>query len=392
MVGTAKLGSVNFPKLLRHLGHRTNQVRDLVFARDAIFRKEVMTTKASSASGRGSGTTSISGPAVSFGYEESSSATQSAGTDAAYHVNSPELLLPGLKSIQSPITSRSGKLERTGHRISGECTFYLPPLSHIRRMPEFGETALFGEIETYDKLIDMEQILFSAFDSQDITKLQASLGMEGELNGRFISYNGYNNRGYSVAGAWVTEENINDDTSVFYQSSSGATRAPAFEMDRVQFQIKSGGTLDYVKFEGKVGGSTVDLKWDGNLALNSSEFVTIDLPLRKDNGEPFSVGDTTLVYKDGVAYTFTAATENGTIADLNKMVGVTAADPDGSENYFDNFIIKLTESVVQEVKHLRMYKAAEWRVESIKDYRDEYMEVKAVRVRGERISRRRAYG
>ena len=74
---TVKLGTVNFPKLMRHLGHRTNQVRDLVFARDPIYRKEVMTAKASSASGRGSGTTSLSGPTVNFGYEESSSAAQS---------------------------------------------------------------------------------------------------------------------------------------------------------------------------------------------------------------------------------------------------------------------------------------------------------------------------
>ena len=130
MASTVKLGSVNFPKLLRHLGHRTNQVRDLVFARDAIFRKEVMTTKADSTSGRGSGTTSLSGPAVSFGYEESSSAAQSAGTNASYHTSSPELILPGLNAIQSPIMSRSGKLERTGHRISGECTFYLPSLTY----------------------------------------------------------------------------------------------------------------------------------------------------------------------------------------------------------------------------------------------------------------------
>ena len=70
-------GAVNFPKLLRHFRHRTNQVRDLVFERDPIFRKEVMTTKADSSSGRGSGTTSLSGPAVSFGYEESSFAAQS---------------------------------------------------------------------------------------------------------------------------------------------------------------------------------------------------------------------------------------------------------------------------------------------------------------------------
>ena len=57
MATTVKLGSVNFPKLLRHLGHRTNQVRDIVFARDPIYRKEVMTTKANSTSGRGGGTT-----------------------------------------------------------------------------------------------------------------------------------------------------------------------------------------------------------------------------------------------------------------------------------------------------------------------------------------------
>ena len=83
MASTVNMGSVNFPKLLRHLGHRTNQVRDLVFARDPIYRKEVMTTKADSTSGRGSGTTSLSGPAVRFGYEESSSAGQSAGTNAS---------------------------------------------------------------------------------------------------------------------------------------------------------------------------------------------------------------------------------------------------------------------------------------------------------------------
>ena len=30
--------------------------------------------------------------------------------------------------------------------------------------------------------------------------------------------------------------------------------------------------------------------------------------------------------------------------------------------------------------------------ESIKDYRDEYMQISAVRIRGDRASRRRAYG
>ena len=45
-----------------------------------------------------------------------------------------------------------------------------------------------------------------------------------------------------------------------------------------------------------------------------------------------------------------------------------------------------------ELKDIYLYKEAEWRIESIKDYRDEYMQVAAVRVRGDRASRRRAYG
>ena len=45
-----------------------------------------------------------------------------------------------------------------------------------------------------------------------------------------------------------------------------------------------------------------------------------------------------------------------------------------------------------ELKDIYLYKEAEWRVETIRDFRDEYMEIGAVRVRGDRTSRRRAYG
>ena len=333
MASTVKLGSVNFPKLLRHLGHRTNQVRDLVFARDAIFRKEVMTTKADSASGRGSGTTSLSGPAVSFGYEESSSAAQSAGTNAAYHVNTPELILPGLNAIQSPIMSRSGKLERTGHRISGECTFYLPSLDYIRALDNFSETTQFDEIETYDKLIDMERVI------------------------------------QNPANVSETQQTT---TFTFSDATAG------YEIDRVQFKIKTAGTLDFVQLSGNISSSAATLKWDGNLALSSSAFTTIDLPLRD-----IAASDTTLVYKDGTASTFTAAVTGS--FDIDKLYG-------DSNNELSSLIVQLTSSSAVELKDIYLYKEAEWRVEGIKDYRDELMEVKAVRVRGDRTSRRRAYG
>ena len=334
MASTVKLGSVNFPKLLRHLGHRTNQVRDLVFARDAIFRKEVMTTKADSTSGRGSGTTSLSGPAVSFGYEESSSAAQSAGTNASYHTSSPELILPGLNAIQSPIMSRSGKLERTGHRISGECTFYLPSLTYIRALDNFSETTQFDEIETYDKLIDMERII------QNPSNVSAT----------------------------------QQTTTISFADTS-----PGYEVDRIQFKIKTSGTLDFITLAGNEGGSARSLKWDGTLALSSSAFTTIDVPVRD-----IAVGDTTTIYKDGTGTTFTAAT-NDTILDVDKLYGASTYD-------LTTLVVQLTSSASVELKDIYLYKEAEWRVEGIKDYRDELMEVKAVRVRGDRTSRRRAYG
>ena len=42
-------------------------------------------------------------------------------------------------------------------------------------------------------------------------------------------------------------------------------------------------------------------------------------------------------------------------------------------------------------KDFYLYKAGEWRINAIKEYRDEYMELACAKIRGERGSRRRAY-
>ena len=313
---------------MRHMGHRTNQVRDLVFMRDAIFRK---VTKTHDSQGSPQ---ALSGPAVNFGYEGSSSAAQSAGTNAAYHINSPELILPGLKAVQTPIISRSGELERSGHRITGSCTFYMPSLSYIRALPEFSETTQFDELETYDKLIDVERILINP---SDVSATQ--------------------------------------QTTVF----TFADETAGYEADRIQFKIKTSGTLDYMTLVGNQNSSTTSLKWDGTLALSSSEFTIIDIPIRD-----IAVGDTTTIYRDGTPTTFTAATNN-TILDVDKLYG-------SSTHELTRFVVELTASAAVEIKDVYVYKSAEWRVDTIKDFRDEYMEVGAVRVRGDRTSRRRAYG
>ena len=45
MASAVNVGSINLPKMMRQISHRTSQVRDLVFVRDAILDKEVATLK-----------------------------------------------------------------------------------------------------------------------------------------------------------------------------------------------------------------------------------------------------------------------------------------------------------------------------------------------------------
>ena len=322
---------------MRQVGYRTNQVRDLVFARDAIFQKTVGNKKdADGSSGDGTGRSdAMAGPDVSFGYEgRLSTALPGTVANTAYHISSPELILPGLKALQTPIVSRSGNLERTGHRITGACTFYMPSMGYIKALDNFSETTQFSEIETYDKLIDIERVIEHPSD------------ISASAQNHPITF---------------------DD------------KTPAYEIDRLQFKIKSSQTLDFVMITGNDGGTTTTLKWDGGMALSSSVWITVDLPLRD-----IADTDTTLVYKDGVAYTYTAAVTNS--FNLDKLHGADSTH-DLVKLEFDG-----DDTSLVEIKDIYLYKEGEWRVESIKDYRDEYMEVAAVRVRGDRTSRRRAYG
>ena len=109
-----------------------------------------------------------------------------------------------------------------------------------------------------------------------------------------------------------------------------------------------------------------------------TEFTTVDLPLRN-----LSTGDTQEVYINGVNKSFTATT---TDLDVDKLRGGV------SSSYLSSLLITMSSTGSIELKDIYLYKEAEWRVETIRDFRDEYMEIGAVRVRGDRTSRRRAYG
>ena len=334
MVSAVNVGSVNMPKMLRHMRHRSSQVRDLTFIRDEIKQKDVKTTK------QGGGG-DLAGPAVSFGYEKSSSAAATAGTDTAYHAASPQIVLPGLTMLQSPITSRRGRLEKTGHRISGACTFYAPSLAYIQNIDNFKDTPAFSELESYDKLIDVERIIINPAD-----------------------------------------ESSTSSTSVGIDLSPGSTYPAGYEIDRIRFKIKSDTDgLKSITLTG-IDSTSKTFVWTNNSfasdAFAPTEWTTVDLPLRD-----IELNDTQEVYIGGSNKSFTATTVD---LDLDKLKG------GASSSYLSSLLITMSSTGSVELKDIYLYKEAEWRIESIKDYRDEYMQIAAVRVRGDRASRRRTYG
>jgi len=400
--------------MLNHLQHRTNQVRNLTFYREPIYRKEVMTTKDTNKDGTRS--ESLSGPAVNFGYETNSHAAQSAGTNVAYHINSPEVVVPGIQALQSPIVSSSGQHERTGHRITGSCKFYLPAFRNIKNQVGTDIDA-FESIETNDIFYDMEELMMPHGFEGGTSKHRTADTMQPNPNPYDTLSRGHNpNRaGTSIDRFQATLSG--SDTHTPNDGTAGTIR-----LNAVQFQGYQGGSVQNLIWypTGALGGSVPWGNPSGNrtggvtLPLEAKDALIIDLPLRD-----VKTGDTTTVYNtNGTAITFNALlTTTGWTSDINgasSLVGQPASaypqnglfdldlqysNTDGSNRFANVTVIldsnlEMTDknTVTLDMRDVHVYKAAEWRVASVKEYRDEYMEITAVRVRGERSSRRRAYG
>lgn len=375
--------------MLRHLGHRTNQVRELVFNRDAILHKSVANQKSSG---------TISGPGVSFGYEEIapgasgnpsfSTAKTGNSSNSAYHGRSPELHFPGLKALQTPIVSRKGQHERSGGRITGACKFYLPSLAYVKSLPLFArnvqsthQSAGFDEFETYDKLIDVERIIQQPNHySGSVTEGNLDLNWTwGESNNAI-----HNNKtpGNDILGPY-------GDNQLGYGTTSEHTDGVGmYEMDRLQFKVKAAEALDYIMITARYGNQYPTLKWNGLITLNANEFTIIDVPIRNIKN-----GDITPIYTRSGDMSMLTAVVTGSDSDAWKA-GTFWTDllEGGSTREINQLDIVFDDATAVEVKDIYFYKEAEWRIDSIKEYRDEYLEIGAVKIRGERTSRRRAYG
>ena len=172
----------------------------------------------------------------------------------------------------------------------------------------------------------------------------------------------------------------NDITSTGNQTiyiSEGSTYNPGYEVDRIRFKIKTADNLESITLNGQEDGSGVALRWEATDTCTPTDWLLIDLPIRD-----ITANDTKEVYQNGTGLTFTA---DPVTLDVDKLSG-------DSSNYLSYLQIATSSSSTIELKDINIYKSAEWSLETIKDYRDEYMQISAVRIRGDRTSRRRTHG
>tara|TARA_Y100001938_G_C8078422_1_gene427570 strand:- start:419 stop:1702 length:1284 start_codon:yes stop_codon:yes gene_type:complete len=407
------MGTVNMPKLLRHLRNRTNQVRELTFVRDAIHQKS---TKATGATSDTLGTgTALSGPLVSFGYEEDDFSDRTESGDNAYHHDSPGITAGGMIALQTPIISRATRHERTGQRITGECKFYMPTLSQIKGEPTIRTvsdrtaklqstlateettliTGIFNpfaglhalvELETFDKLLDKERIVGGMTRNQELSS-DANTYLNNTIDDEVVPLDTTRTTHEMVIATANDEQGYEIDRCSFgFRELTGSQNATLDDGSSITIRNSSNKSISYFEFVASMNGGTdnATLRWTpegGSVSTNSGDtmFHFIDLPVGgvKD-------GDVTPTPTTGFGdiKNMTASITGG--FDTRKMVD--------SNNKIRKFRIVTTSGSVIFVRNLELYKTAEWRIDSIKEYRDNYQEIKAVRVRGDRMSRRRAYG
>ena len=273
MASAVNLGSINMPKILRQIKHRTKQVKDLVFIRDPIFRKDVKTRKADVV-------TELTGPPVSFGYSQGGQNTfdtqetidSAAGfygaagrhPDVAFHIDSPPLVIPNIMAFQSPIES-GGDIERSGFRGSGACKFYIPSFEQLKQAEPLFNAAQFTDFETYDKFIEMDKVIYSHPEISITEKKSISIPLNSPVMATVQDYDYIDTADFDLVD-YLTQD------PVF--SSGGIS---GIEIDRVQFKIKmSGGS-----------GSLYSMGYMGH-ALAGERRSTY---LGDGNNRPFGYGD-----------------------------------------------------------------------------------------------------
>ena len=297
------MGTVNMPKLLRHLRNRTNQVRELTFVRDAIHQKS---TKATGATSDTLGTgTALSGPLVSFGYEEDDFSDRTESGDNAYHHDSPGITAGGMIALQTPIISRATRHERTGQRITGECKFYMPTLSQIKGEPTIRTvsdrtaklqstlateettliTGIFNpfaglhalvELETFDKLLDKERIVGGMTRNQELSS-DANTYLNNTIDDEVVPLDTTRTTHEMVIATANDEQGYEIDRCSFgFRELTGSQNATLDDGSSITIRNSSNKSISYFEFVASMNGGTdnATLRWTpegGSVSTNSGD-------------------------------------------------------------------------------------------------------------------------
>ena len=262
------------------------------------------------------------------------------------------LTIPNIDVFIAPIITSSDNLTRAGHTTVGAASLYIPSLSTIKNnILGIGNDGVhnarlssFNELESKDILYDMEKI---------------------------INYQ--------------TEH----ENGAYEDFGSASTGRNHFEGDRMQVKIKNNsgtGRMTTIVLEDNQGGGNGRLTWTfddtSNPNFNDVKYHIVDLPV-----SGVSAGDKAY-------YIYVPASGATAIRTLTASItnNFDIKDCDGETRYLEAFNINAASGGSSfTTTDLYIYKAGEWRIEDIKEYRDEYMELGCTKIRGEKGSLRRAY-
>ena len=253
------------------------------------------------------------------------------------------LTIPNIDAFIAPIVTQSDSFTRAGHTVVGSAIIYIPALSTIKKnilgINSAGDTnarlSSFNEFESKDILYDMEKIIYSA--------------------------------GSPTGG----------NTYTLPSNTSG------FEMDRLQFKVIGTGSPNRITtiVITDSAGKTLTWTFDANINFDNVKYHMINLPLSN-----VTAGDKAYyiyVPSSGASGIRTATATISSSFDIKNV--------DGESRTLTSIVIT-SNAAGMTTKDLHLYKAGEWRINAVKEYRDEYMKLSCAKIRGERGSRRRAYG
>ena len=244
-------GSINMGRILRQLGHHSNQSRKVTYHRPAIFGKD------------------------NYGVE--------GGT-----VVTPELLYPKLPALIRPALTADYNLERAGVNIIGAARVYTPNIQTIKGYSNFDQTVTnpnFDEIEGWDRFIDTERNIY-----QVSTAAVTNWASGSDANVTFTS-----------DGETLTATLGTDYDGTFYYTTAAQNTLSA---DRISMQLRASGVVKLSNFKvynGTSRNSAYSTTYTpATMTIPTGSWLTIDVPYITG-----TVASGTSIYQSGTRYATT---------------------------------------------------------------------------------------